>query len=70
MGESNRRKLVELVELLTPDQLHIFRLCFDTTLADDVKQEDLKNAVRLCEVTVKDNQGRILDVIVERMADD
>lgn len=66
---SRRRKLTKQLELLTPEQLNLFRLCFGTTVGADVKKADLKNAVRLCAATIKDIRGQILDVIAQRHED-
>ena len=63
---SRRRELTKQLELLTPDQLGMFKLCFGTTVAADVKRADLKNATRLCAATIKDIRGSVLDVIAQR----
>ena len=63
---NRRRELAKQLELLTPDQLDMFRLCFGTIKAPAVSKSDLKNAVRLCAATIKDNRGQILDVLAQR----
>ncbi len=63
---SRRRELTKQLELLTPDQLRMFYLCFGTIEAAKVDKGDLKNAVRLCAATIKDNRSQVLDVIAQR----
>ena len=66
MGKPSRAELAELMELLTPKQLHLFSLCFLTTDPKEVKPYDLFDAVRLCQATVEDNKNNPLDVIAQR----